>query len=135
MVKQQIVFGVANEFGDVPYERGIRNDDAGDGLKSVGSHVNSSGNQTTVNSTRAQALLAYPRGFHSDAGNSGCVTPVSSQARAVTLRGPGSTCTVSDQGRHAQRLGAGCRMACCQVRPPSTDTSTRSTVWPSPAIA
>jgi hypothetical protein len=33
----------------------------------------------------AQALLPYPRGFHSDAGDSGWVTPVSSHARAVTL--------------------------------------------------
>jgi hypothetical protein len=37
----------------------------------------------------AQALLPYPRGFHRCAGDSGCVTPVSSQARAVTLSGPG----------------------------------------------
>ena len=49
----------------------------------------------------AQALLPYPRGFHSDAGDSGCVTPVSSQARAVRLSGPGSTSTVSDHSDHA----------------------------------
>ena len=65
--------------------------------------------------TWAQALLAYPRGFHSDAGDSGWVAPVSSQARAVTRRGPGWASTVSDHIRHAHWLGAGCRRACRQV--------------------
>jgi hypothetical protein len=90
--------------------------------------------QTIMSSTRAQALLAYPRGFHSDAGDSGWVVPVSSQARAVMLSGPGCTSTVSDQGRHAHRLGGRCRLACRHVRPSSRDTSTRSMPRPSPAI-
>jgi hypothetical protein len=63
--------------------------------------------QTIVSSTRAQASLPYPRGFHNDSVDSGCSMPVSSQARAIILNGPGFTSTVSDQGRHDHRLGAG----------------------------
>src|SRR5258708_10646550 len=72
---------------------------------------------TIVKSTRAHALLPYPRGFHNDAGDSGCVTPVSSHARAVTLIGPGRTSTVIDHSRQDHGLMTGCRSACRQVRP------------------
>src|ERR1700758_42092 len=83
----------------------------------------------------AYALLPYPRGFHSEAGDSGWVTPVSFQARAVMLSGPGSTSTVSDHVHHAHRPGAGCSSAWRHLAPPSKDTSTRPMLWPSPASA
>jgi hypothetical protein len=66
---------------------------------------------TIVNSTRAQALLPCPRGFHSGAGDSGCVTPVSSHARAVTVIGPGRAFTVIDHNRQAHWLITGCKSA------------------------
>ena len=34
MVEQQVVFGVANEFGDLPHQRGVGDGDAGDGFAS-----------------------------------------------------------------------------------------------------
>ena len=63
------------------------------------------------------------------------MTPVSSHARAVILSGPGWDSTVIDHCRQAHRLIAGSRLACCQVRPSSRDTSTRAMLRPSPAIA
>ena len=56
------------------------------------------------------------------------MTPVSSHARAVMLKGPGWTSTVSDHGRHDNLLGAGCRSACRQVRPSSGEGSVRTPV-------
>ena len=92
-------------------------------------------NHMIVKSTRAHALLPYPRGFHNDAGDSGCVTPVSSHALAVRLIGPGPTSTVIDHSGQDHGLITGCRSACCQLRPSSRETSTRPMPRPSPARA
>jgi hypothetical protein len=61
--------------------------------------------------TWAQALLPYPRGFQRCAGDSGCVTPVSSHVLAVTVIGPGRTSTVKDHNRQAHWLITGCKSA------------------------
>jgi hypothetical protein len=69
----------------------------------------------TANATLAQALPAYPADSKVAPG---CVAPVLSHARAVTLNSSGSASTVSDHNRHAHRPDAGSRLACRQVRPP-----------------
>src|SRR5712692_3917468 len=76
--------------------------------------------------TLSMTFQRYPEGFH--AGSAGCVRPALSVARGITTEEPGAggiqTCS---QSRQAYGALSRPKVAGCQVRPWSVETSTRVT--------
>lgn len=70
----------------------------------------SAGQRTSIR-MRGQEVLAYPAGFHTAAGLSGWVAPVSSQARAVISTRPTGSSRVACHSCHAHGPAGASRSA------------------------